>query len=284
MYFIDRDKLRQASDMARLSSHVYSHDDALLPAGWKQISDSKKVAGPDTGFYAALYERLDAKDGEARYAIAFRGTKVAADIPSDIDIALGKLPGQFAIAMNYVEDECRAHNINITDIQLTGHSLGGYLARTAGTALAVNKVWCFNSPGPTQETRDYLEKLIPETALPNDKIIHFRSKYDIISHWGFDEGEIIEVKTKGDHHSLQNLGQQIARLENPLLPDVRIGGACLSLSGVFNRASKFLTQVKEVYSSIREVFNRVAHRVAKPAFRKIDAAPGMVRMGGAAFA
>ncbi|MDE1151191.1 MAG: hypothetical protein PW788_01540 [Micavibrio sp.] len=255
MVMIDRDKLRTASDMARLSSHVYGGADALIPQGWKKLSDSAaSISEKETGFFAALYERTDAQAGEARYAIAFRGTKNISDLPSDIDIALGQLPGQFGIALKYVESTCKSLGIQPEDMALTGHSLGGYLARTVGTALAVSKVWLFNSPGPTQETRDYLEKLIPSTALPNDKMIHFRSKYDIISHWGFDEGEIIEVKTRGDHHSLQNLSQQIARLENPILPDVRIGGRCLSLSSVFNAASKFLTQAKTLGASIKKLF------------------------------
>jgi len=261
---IDRDKLRTASDMARLSSHVYGGADALIPQGWKKVSDSHaSVNEKQTGFFAALYERTDAKPGEARYAIAFRGTKNISDLPSDIDIALGQLPGQFGIGLKYVEDTCKQLGIQPDEVALTGHSLGGYLARTVGTALAVSKVWLFNSPGPTQETRDYLEKLIPSTALPNDKMIHFRSKYDIISHWGFDEGQIIEVKTRGDHHSLQNLSQQIARLENPLLPDLRIGGRCLSLSSVFNAASKLLTQVKTLGASIKKLFTHA--KPAKPA-------------------
>ena len=44
MYFIDRDKLRQASDMARLSSHVYSHEPNLtviIAKNWPSMSRIK---------------------------------------------------------------------------------------------------------------------------------------------------------------------------------------------------------------------------------------------------
>lgn len=285
MILIDRAKLQHASDMARLSGHAYSHDDTVLPQGWKQIDDSSKTIDAHTGFYAALYEKTDAKEGEQKYAIAFRGTKVFYDIASDVDIALRQVPGQFALAMGFVEDSCKKHKINLEDMELTGHSLGGYLARTVGTALPVKKVWTFNSPGPTEATRDYLAKLLPENALPNDKLIQFRSKFDLISHWGYDEGEIIEVKTKGDHHSLQNLSQQIARLENPSLPNVAVGGKVFSLSGVFNRVSKLAMQSKMLAQCIHKLFTYDVKKLTgqKPLGQK-PSGPKPAAKGGMAYA
>lgn len=53
--WINRDKLKQAADVARLVDHVYHVNDPL-PAGWHMAADSTALIPVKKGFFAVLYE------------------------------------------------------------------------------------------------------------------------------------------------------------------------------------------------------------------------------------
>lgn len=258
----DRDALRQAAEMAKLSQHAYSRDAADLPDGWSVVTDSIIYEKECTGFYAVVYKKTPPVEGEARYAVSFRGTQNLPDILDDFNIAMRQLPRQFTQAVGFVNDICAQFGIEQSQMALTGHSLGGYLARTAGTVLDVHKVWAFNSPGPTQETRRELDRLIPSTHLPSDKLVQIRSKFDIISHWGYDEGHILELRTEDSHHSLVGLRAQIDHLRGVKPAQEAKKTPFFSLSRVFNEASKLMTKSRLLKHAIKEMFNDSARVLA----------------------
>lgn len=253
----DRDTLQKAADMAKLSKHAYTGKSGDMPEGWSVADTSAGVESG--GFHAVLYRNDKAQAGEPRYAVAFRGTKDMADVVDDISIAFGELPAQFPQAVAFVQEMCRIHGIQAEDMALTGHSLGGYLARTAGTVLAVDKIWLFNSPGPTQQTREDLDKLIPGTHLPSDKIIHIRSQNDVVSHWGYDEGNILEVQTRGRHHGLSGLQKQIDALRGvSSVPDAAHEKKNCTLRKIFNKVSKMLARSRLMKHAVKLMFNNAS--------------------------
>lgn len=247
---VDRALLQQAADIIRLTRHVY-HPEQSVPEGWKMQSVSSPAAMKKTGFFAAFYERENPATGETKYVIAFRGTDGISDLGSDLKIGFGQVPEQYSQALAFVEQVCKEKGIAPAEIELTGHSLGGYLARTAGETLGAKKVWTFNSPGPTRRERDYLARLIPGTSLPNNKLIQVRSTYDVVGEWGYDEGIILEVKTDGNAHSDASLQRGIeTALGKPETP-VREG---LSLSSIFNAVSEKISQSQILRLAIKKLF------------------------------
>jgi hypothetical protein len=262
--------------MAKLAEHAYKRDPRLLPEGWSVLTDSIEYEKECTGFYAVVYKNENPKPGEAEYAIAFRGTNNLPDMLDDVNIFMRQLPRQFGQSVEFVNDICEKYGIEPSKLELTGHSLGGYLARTAGTMLDVNKVWNFNSPGPTESLRNQLDRFVSGRHFSSDKLIHIRSKFDIISHWGYDEGNILEVPTKGDHHSLRGLQNHIADLRGQEADKRPMPHKKGFLSYVFNKVSKLLTKSRRLKNAIKRIFNDASRdNRKKPGM----AAPGYPRPG-----
>ena len=244
--------LRQAEEIMDLAQDVSSPDQDV-PEGWKILVDSSPNEKNTAGFFARVYERTDPfKEKESKYAVAFRGTyKLLSDpqdLNADLAIALGHLPDQYAQALTFVQSACKEQGLNPAEMEFVGYSLGGYLAKTVGATLNARKIWTFNSPGPTEEIRDYVEHLIPGISSPPGKrLVQMRSVYDLISRWGYNEGIILEVKTVGGPHSLVSLRQGINdAINGQALPPSTPEKGPLSLSSIFNAFSKKMSQSKVV--------------------------------------
>jgi hypothetical protein len=251
-----------------LAQDAYNTDDTKPPAGWRVVASTAKPQPDINGFFARVYERIGpVLPGEARYAVAFRGTNGIGDLKdldADLDIAFRRLPGQYRQALAFIRNVCEKNNINPEEMMLTGHSLGGYLAVAVGTALGAHKMWAFNSPGPTQRIRNRLASEIPCISKPpGNNLVQVRSVDDLISKWQYDQGIIIGVKTAGDSHSLDNLRQGIideiaGRPPQPAVPVKKF-----SLARVFNAVSGVLARSKLAGAVIKRLMDN-APRFRRP--------------------
>lgn len=235
---IDRKQLQHAAEMAALSEHVYLRDNQPPPGDWKVLQTSDDLMPGKRSFFGALYTRTDPQTQEKEYVFAFRGSD-GNDLKSNFAIAAGRLPVQFAHALQFVKRACEVEGIAAEKAEITGHSLGGYLARTIGLVLVPKKVWAFSSPGPNRETREMLESLAPKNALPNDKIVHIRSKHDIIGLLGTEEKIVLELDTKKQHHSIMKIKHHLQNAADPMNAD----------KNAFKRKPGFLERVFNAVSA-----------------------------------
>ena len=94
--------------------------------------ERKKSYHTSSGLDAVLYETKSdfsyLPNGTAQ-VLAFRGTSDAKDIGTDITLGLGSNPQQGIDAENIMRE--LAKDKSITNLYLTGHSLGGYLVQRA---------------------------------------------------------------------------------------------------------------------------------------------------------
>ncbi|MDY0008633.1 MAG: DUF2974 domain-containing protein [Bdellovibrionales bacterium] len=258
---LSRHDLEQAASHAHLSSHVYFREPTKPPRdGWEVMHTSDELMPGKRGFFGALYSRDNPKTGAKEYAVAFRGTD-GDDMKSNFAIAVGALPSQFKDALAFTKLAAEKTGIDVQHITLTGHSLGGYLARTVARVLDVKKVYAFSSPGPSAETRAALEKLAP-SALPNDKIIHIRSKHDIIGLWGSDEKIVLDLDTSGQHHAINKLRNHLSNmLQGPNAPQIPLNRNVGFLEKIFNVVSKPLASGLRLMKSIQKLGQ---HRPPQP--------------------
>lgn len=268
-----KELLQQSLKVMPLVENVNGTPDASAPEGWRLVAASDPPGKNGTqDLYAKIYERIGpVPAGEKKYAVAFRGTDKLTDhgdLDADLGIAFRKLPNQYWEALDFIEAACKENNINPSDMLYTGHSLGGYLARTVGTTLGARSIWTFNSPGPTEKIRNELGQFIPGlSAPPGDGLVQIRSSNDLVSAWGYKEGITVEVKTQGNHHGLAGLRQAVddtlaGRAPTPA-PRQK-----LSLSSVFNEVAKRMANSPVVHNLIeRLVDNDDAPSRAKAAAR-----------------
>ena len=231
-----------------LAEHV-SLPDNSVPEGWKILESSSPDVTKTLGLFARIYERTGpVQEGESKYMVAFRGTDKISDkhdLAADVQIGLRMLPHQYWQALAFVQKACKKNNISRSDIEFTGDSLGGYLARTVGSTLGAKKIWAFNSPGPTKKVKDCVESLIPGvSSAPGDRLIQVRSVSDLISRWGYNEGIIFQIKTTGGPHSLTNLREGIDAALNGQAPPQpeKTKDRHLSLSSIYNALSKRMSR------------------------------------------
>ncbi len=252
---IDKKLLKSAAEKAALSDHVYFRKgEETPPDGWQIVQRSDQLLGHHSNFFGALYARENHDTGKKEYVFAFRGSD-GNDLKANFAIAQGKLPKQFAHAMDFLYKACDAEGITPKDTEVTGHSLGGYLARAVGVTADVKKVYAFAGPGPSEKTRAYLNQLVPKNSLPNDKIIHIRSKHDVIGLWGLEEKITIELDTKKNHHAIKALRNYLDKKLHPDDParvplKVKTG----FLEGIFNKVSKAVASCNTLRIALRNLF------------------------------
>lgn len=252
---IDREKLAAAAEVITVAEHVYNPKDAV-PSEW-QIVDRSEIE--NSGFFAALYVKSDADPEKTRYMIAFRGASSLKGLSSLFSILSCRLPKQHHQALAYVEHVAKTFNIDPGQLELTGHSLGGYLARSVGEAIGVKSIWAFNSPGPTSDMRQAFAGAATRKVDPQN-MVHVRSRYDIISRWGYDHGTVIELDTIGYHHGvsdLRGLLQSGVAVQNMKQSSLVATGK-KSLRVLFNEAannfSRYASLSRRIEKLIRKLF------------------------------
>ena len=95
---------------------------------WKRKKSYHTSSGLDAVLYETKSDFLYLPNGTAQ-VLAFRGTSDAKDIGADIRLGTGSNPQQGIDAENIMRE--LAKDKSITNLYLTGHSLGGYLVQRA---------------------------------------------------------------------------------------------------------------------------------------------------------
>lgn len=249
---VTKKQIAEAAGKAALCDYTYFRDTSQPPpAGWRVVCTSDEIMPGKRAFFGALYAKTDPVTGDTDYTIAFRGSD-GNDLKSNFMIAVGGLPSQHKDAVAFTKLAAEKADIGTDKISLTGHSLGGYLARTVARVLDVKKVWAFSSPGPSKEARAYLEKLAPN-ALPNDKVIHIRSRNDIVGLWGSQESITLEIDTKKHHHAIKNIRKHLAILSGEEPDPALVTRKAGFLERVFNTVSKPLSEGLRLFRAIKNL-------------------------------
>ena len=95
---------------------------------WERKKSYHTSSGLDAVLYETKSDFLYLPNGTAQ-VLAFRGTSDAKDIGADITLGIGSNPQQGIDAENIMRE--LAKDKSITNLYLTGHSLGGYLVQRA---------------------------------------------------------------------------------------------------------------------------------------------------------
>lgn len=188
---VDRFKRNnEAVEYARLSAHAYDQYDPSLkgrdptgpPEGW-EVVDPKTVGldpalvapDPPSTFRAVVYRNTFGMEPE--YSVAFRGTETKAgqnDINVDVQNAAGRETTSYNHAKKLAVKLREAQEAGkMGPFAVTGHSLGGGLAQTAGAQSdPPTKGFMFNSAGAHPKVAG------TGKTVPGESFSQFRSPCD----------------------------------------------------------------------------------------------------------
>lgn len=198
--------LKTAAERALLCKHTYLFDSVAPPEGWRVVFSSKDLPKSKTGFFGAVYAQKDPAGGPDHHVIAMCGLNDRADLRSIFAVYARRLPPQHDDGITFIKTACEKLGLEMNDVELTGHSLGGYLSRTVGRSLPVKKVWSFSSPGPARQIHRTLEKAFPHLS-SDDRFTHIRAPNDILGLLGVDEQTTINVTGLKLPHDIAMIGQ-----------------------------------------------------------------------------
>lgn len=159
-------KEQNALDLAKLSSAVYDpkdqQNDHKIPPGWSAVSDEElRSLGLDpnmfessrTGFRARLY-----KNEDGRYVLSYAGTESTSfkDWANNGvgAVSISDQQRQAVILATAVRKGLERNGVPPSDLQLTGHSLGGGLA-AAGSLATGCEASTYNAAGTSQKVATY---------------------------------------------------------------------------------------------------------------------------------
>ena len=119
-------------------------DDMIVNGKIYKVLDHKSTSITD--FQGLLLEEIDSS-GKAtgKYVVAFRGTESITDKLVDFVIA-GHYNAQYSAAVDFVNSALERNGIDISNLTLTGHSLGGILTQQVGAKLKL-KGYAYNPLG-----------------------------------------------------------------------------------------------------------------------------------------
>lgn len=134
------------SDYAFLSSFAYVRTGQFDFQGWSVIKTNNGI----NGFQAVAFGNDINNDGYYdEIVISYAGTNSPTDIIFDDfgGIVLGNVPGQYTSALNFYNEILKMNNVSlVSNVTLTGHSLGGALAQLVAAKTGVSAI-TFNAPG-----------------------------------------------------------------------------------------------------------------------------------------
>lgn len=106
---------------------------------------AKNKKASQSGFYAICFERMEKKQGEENYVLAFRGSESTSledayldFVNTDFVMGMGKVPSQFHEGVEIYEKTIATFSLAREDLALTGHSLGGGIAQYV--ALSIDRL------------------------------------------------------------------------------------------------------------------------------------------------
>lgn len=202
-----------AIERAYLATNAYTKyaDQVKPPPPWECVATTADLINTDhTSFAGAVY-----RNG-AKFVIAFCGFSDAGDILPVLSAGFTGLPSQLADAIEFTQKACAKFDITSNDLELTGHSLGGYLATSVGLHMGAQKVWTFNNPGFKKEDAghlsDFFAKLNIAAPAKHPHVITLNSKYDLIGKWGYQKGRVIEIDTPHNHHNMMVMIETLSQM------------------------------------------------------------------------
>ncbi|MGP5231769.1 hypothetical protein, partial [Psychrobacter celer] len=154
-----KQEVKKVIDMIDLSDDVYKNDSKGISGYPRLGKDEIRRLGlnsglfntekDQSGFYAAMYK--NEKNGG--YAVAMRGTEISErnDIIADAAQGIGLSNAQYDKAYELAQELDKNSNINKSNMTITGHSLGGGLAATAGSITGY-PTYTFNAAGVHKNT------------------------------------------------------------------------------------------------------------------------------------
>ncbi|HFU4470408.1 TPA: Rib/alpha-like domain-containing protein, partial [Streptococcus suis] len=155
LVYRDDDYIRKVLDPTQPLTDIYLNRQEYvlmhkeLSPYWRLVTTFHESNGFDAALFETTAKYPFIKEGSAQ-VLAIRGTKGAADADDDTRIFLAMNPGQ-AESIEKLMDQLQQDS-KITNLYLTGHSLGGYLAQR-GFIYAkqknydwVTKSYTFNAP------------------------------------------------------------------------------------------------------------------------------------------
>lgn len=251
----DRDSLlQQALPPALLATHAYQKYENLvpLPDTFRVAATSDEIIGETTsGFSGKLYT-----DGN-RFVISFCGFSDAGDILPVIEAGFKGLPSQLDDALNFTLLCAEKYGIDKSQMEFTGHSLGGYLAKSIGLYYGGHTVWTFNNPGLKFGDDELLRAFFNAKGIDSPEIppaiVTINSAFDLVSKWGVQKGRVIEVETEGNHHNMTVLIERMAGIcfigieqqEHP--STLRL--AMREIFDNIGRSEKITTALRNIFSS-----------------------------------
>lgn len=167
---------------AILSNNVYGNEQIPLPFRWERGEVDRNIL---TGFYAEEYILRDESGEVIEVVIAFRGTQDWKTLDGRLDWIAGNLLGIQERDAEQFASNIKQRYGDQTDIKitLTGHSLGGHLAKHASKTTGIPDVVAFNS-SPRGEAGENI--LLIESARDPLDIIRINKpediKFDLV--WG----------------------------------------------------------------------------------------------------
>lgn len=141
------EKNTEVVEKANLSRCAYSKQEGCPPVGWEAVADKRDDR---SGFHAVAYRSTLGTDTnlgaklDGKVIVAFEGTNPTslADWRTNFRQGLGYRTEQYDQAVQFAQDMQDQYG----NIEVTGHSLGGGLAGTAGVVLGVPGT-TFNAAG-----------------------------------------------------------------------------------------------------------------------------------------
>lgn len=207
---------------AQMSHHVYSDSVSGLADDWEQLhasggpvyrvewgANSTHKVRVDSGFFGAIY-----KHSSARFVVAFRGTELTdpGDIAADLSIGRSALNfvrsflGSAGFQHEQVKDAKKLlklaeskHSISPKSCLVTGHSLGGALAKVVASPAGYTVV-AFNSPGMSNVVIDSKSRA---------RIVNVRTTGDIVSTVGDQETKPLDVTLPPKSTQVGKYGREI---------------------------------------------------------------------------
>ncbi len=231
-----------------------------LPARWRQYLDFQPNKG-DCGYFGACYiaSITNPITGEELFlsaVIAHRGTVISfADIIQDIEIAMGHIPGQFAVAKQFTDEVMSKiadeFSRSLDDVSYlvshTGHSLGAILSQAVGTATVpddfvemplTRKVLGVESPG----AMPIIRQLVQSGDIASNKLPYLENI------------DVIQVGYNIINTCNQQVNNQVAYLD--IIPDE-------TDTQYYDHIPPFISKDFFLNTYYLESFTRIEHSIAR---------------------
>lgn len=154
---------QETVDNALLSKVAYDDQKGAVDlTGYTRLGSSNELLGYSitSGYYGVAYQN----DITQEIYISHSGTNELVDwTDSNSTFLTGGVPAQYSDASNFTSSLLSQYNsdnqtnLDFTDLNHTGHSLGGALATLMGVSTNANQVYAYNAPGVGGNGLIYLE-------------------------------------------------------------------------------------------------------------------------------